>query len=115
MRPAEHEVLASALEAVTLVQQMAGRDNLVRDAIDSDRFVSASVLARIAHLAGAGMHWLCIERPARQAELREVSHAIRGDAPRWSEPFRQVGPPPREPALCDGCHTRLPLNHRQAA
>lgn len=108
-RPAEHEVYAAAHEAMTVVQRIAGPDSHIRDMIDSQSFVDAPIMTRVAHLARAGLHHLLIERPARQSELREVADAIRGDAPRWADPFRQVGPPPREPARCDNCHHRLGL------
>lgn len=103
VRPAEHEVLAAALDTVKFVDSI----DIVRCHIDSDEFIQAPVMARVGLLARAGMHYLLIERPARQAELKEVSEAISTGMAGRRNPYPQVGYIPHLPVRCDDCHDRL--------
>lgn len=116
IRPAEHEVLAAVLEAFTTADKLAG-DGVIRDWVDSDAFVHGSVIGRIAVLARIGAHYACVEKPARQTELLEVSHQVceafnerRG---RWLPVHRVL--PERAPTRCDECHDRLEVQAGEAA
>lgn len=104
--PAADEILTASLGAV---MHARGRVAVV-PTVGTDDYVRAALDARIAALSSWGLHFLHVERPARQAELKETALAVHGGtvepwatlARRW--PTVRV---PRLPVRCDRCHDRL--------